>query len=354
MTGVVQAKDLSMSGRKIVILTPVRDEEWILERFLLAACEVADHVLVLDQKSEDRSREICAQFPKVTVIENPSGDYSETARSRLLVESARSLFGPGNVLIALDADEILTGDTLQSKGWDRLRSLDPGTVICFEKPEMLPHPPRCLRSAYWFPMGVVDDGVAYEGRLIHSNRIPLKQEAPRYCAGDIVAMHFARLRPIEFAARQAFYCMVENVNRTKSHRVRNCYYSPSIFLRFGEEATVLCPPEWFAWYGARGVDLWSYRTERFNTFHKRALLLLAKHGVGRFRWDDIWWEDWESARQFFLTKDIDGIPEKQLTPPSRWVLFITRQLIRVYTGSTLVAAVVRGVFGTRLKPQTHV
>ena len=343
-----------MNRRKIVVLTPVRDEAWILERFLLATCEVADHVLVLDQKSEDGSREICARFPKVTVIENPTGDYSETARSRLLVESARSLFGAGNVLIALDADEILTGDTLVSKGWDTLRALEPGTVICFEKPEMLPHPPRCVRSAYWFPMGVVDDGVPYEGRLIHSNRIPLRQDAPRYCAGDIVAMHFARLRPIEFAARQAFYCMVENVNRTKTHRVRNCYYSPSIFLRFGEETSVPCPPEWFGWFAMRGVDLWSYRTDRFNTFHKRALLLFAQHGPGRFRWDDIWWEDWEAARRFFSTKEVPGISDQSLNPPSGLVRLLTRQAISIYCLTTKLASQAREAFGTRLKPQTHV
>lgn len=343
-----------MTARKIVVLTPVRDEDWILERFLTAACEVADHVLVLDQKSEDRSREICAQFPKVTVAENPSGEYSERSRSQILVETARTLFGEGNVLVALDADEILTGDSLVSAAWDELRGLAAGTVICFEKPEMLPQPPRCVRSSYWFPMGFVDDGSGYEGRLIHSNRVPLKQESPRFCTGRIVAMHFARLRPMEFAARQAFYCMVENANRTKSHRVRNCYYSPRWFLRYGEGETQACPAAWFAWFEARGVDLWSYRTERFNAFHRRALALMAQKGASRFWWDDVWWEDWEAARKYFNERGVVGMPTAPVRPPPGWVRLLLPQMLRLYAWMTCLAGLGRAFAGRSGRPAMHV
>jgi hypothetical protein len=289
---------------------------------------------VLDQRSTDSSREICARFPKVAVIENPSHEYNETSRSRLLVEAARTRFGTDNVLIGLDADEIPSGNSIESGAWQRLRALSPGTVICFEKPEMLPHPARCVRSAYWFPLGVVDDGSTYDGRLIHSNRVPLRQEAPRYYAADVCALHFARLRPIEFAVRQAYYCMVENVNRSKSQRVRNCYYSPHAFLGFGKGLAEPCPPQWFGWFDQRGLDLWSYRTERFNSFHRRALSLFAKHGERRFHWDDIWWDNWEEARLYFLAKGEADLPPLPLRGPSPAVRLAIRQLVRTYLGAS--------------------
>jgi hypothetical protein len=343
-----------VTARKIVILTPVRDEDWILGRFLMAACEVADHVLVLDQKSEDRSREICGRFPKVTVLENPSSEYNERSRAQILVESARKLFGGGNVLVALDADEILTGDSLQPAAWDELRALAAGTVICFEKPEMLPQPPRCVRSSYWFPMGFVDDGNDYAGRLIHSNRLPLKQEWPRFYTARIVAMHFARLRPMEFAARQAFYCMVENANRTKSHRVRNCYYSPSRFLRYGEEEAQTCPAAWFAWFEARGVSLWSYHTERFNAFHRRALALMAQKGASHFWWDDVWWEDWEAARRFFNERGVAGMPAEPVRSPPVWMPLLLSQVLRTYALMNRLAMIGRTFFGRLERPAMHV
>ncbi|HEX9659093.1 MAG TPA: glycosyltransferase family 2 protein, partial [Rhodothermales bacterium] len=73
-----------MSSR-IVVITPVRDEAWILDRFLWACSQFADHILVLNQGSVDGSAGICAKYAKVTVVENPSAGYGEAERSRLLV-----------------------------------------------------------------------------------------------------------------------------------------------------------------------------------------------------------------------------------------------------------------------------
>jgi len=319
-----------MAEARIVVLTPVRDEGWILERFLIATSEFADHILILDQRSEDDSRTICSRFPKVTVLENPRVDYEEAARTRLLLEEARSRFGLGNVLIALDADEIITGDCLHSSSWMAFRQMKQGTVICFEKPEMLPQPPRQVSSSYWFPLGLVDDGSRHDGRLIHSARIPFRPDSMRYYAGDIKIMHFARLRLIEFAVRQAYYCMVENVNRSKGHRARSIYYSPHFFLRFWDEETKPCPAEWFSWYKSKGIDLWSYRTERFNSFHRRALNLFAEHGTSRFCWDDIWWENWEAARQHFTAAGVSGLPVGPLREPASPVKLASKLLVRFY------------------------
>jgi hypothetical protein len=338
-----------MKMRKIVILTPVKDEAWILSRFLLAVCEVADHVLVLDQKSDDASRSICEKYPKVTVIENLSGDYSEAARSRLLLDGARARFGDGNVLIALDADEILAGNSLRVESWKIFRTLPLGTVIYFEKPEMLPHPERCIRQTCWFPLGLVDDGAQHEGKTIHSHRLPVKPGALSYYAADICAMHFARLRPVEYAIRQAFYCMVENIKRTKSHRVRNTCYSPRVFMEIGSNSAEPCPKEWFDWFIAKGVDVWSYETMRFNTFHVRSLRLFAEHGTALFYWDDIWWEDWEAARLHFIKLGVSGLPLKPIKSSPRAFVLINSQIIRVYLAIGYITKMLKNISGLNVQ-----
>src|SRR5437773_12541499 len=56
---------------RVVVVTPVRNEAWILERFLSVTSRFADHIIVADQRSSDDSRAICSRYGKVTVIDNP-------------------------------------------------------------------------------------------------------------------------------------------------------------------------------------------------------------------------------------------------------------------------------------------
>src|SRR5437660_66806 len=68
----------------VICVTPVRNEEWILERFLLCASLWADYIIVADQGSDDDTPRIAASHPKVTLIENSSPAYDEAARQKLL------------------------------------------------------------------------------------------------------------------------------------------------------------------------------------------------------------------------------------------------------------------------------
>ncbi len=42
----------------LICLTPIRNEAWILERFLQCASLWADYIIIGDQNSDDGSREI--------------------------------------------------------------------------------------------------------------------------------------------------------------------------------------------------------------------------------------------------------------------------------------------------------
>ena len=78
----------------VICLTPVRNEEWILDRFLRCASLWADHIIVADQGSDDRSREIARSFPKVTLIRNDSAEFNEPERQKMLIDAARQIPGP--------------------------------------------------------------------------------------------------------------------------------------------------------------------------------------------------------------------------------------------------------------------
>ena len=69
-----------MSDLKIVVVTQVKNEEWILERFLALTSRFADAIVVADQRSTDRSREIYAQFSKSHPIDRHESLLPEKRR----------------------------------------------------------------------------------------------------------------------------------------------------------------------------------------------------------------------------------------------------------------------------------
>ena len=149
-----------MPDPKIIVLTPVKNEEWILEEFLNITSLFADYIIVADQNSTDKSRAICSKFSKVHLIDNNNNEYNEAERQNLLIETARILF-PDNkrVLLALDADELFSANSLKcNRIWERIMSLDLGTTLYFEKPDILPGVTKCVRyQDNYFAIGYIDD-----------------------------------------------------------------------------------------------------------------------------------------------------------------------------------------------------
>lgn len=88
----------TLQAPKLVVLTPVKNESWILDTFLAATSLWADHILISDQNSTDATREIVQRYPKATLIHNQCATYNESANRRNLLNEARLRFGQHNVL----------------------------------------------------------------------------------------------------------------------------------------------------------------------------------------------------------------------------------------------------------------
>ena len=271
----------------IVVVLPVKNEAWIIGRFLRITSLFADSIIVADQQSTDSTREICSQFPKVSLIENPDTHYDELARQRLLIKEARRRHPGPKVILALDADELLSADSLTSEGWTTIRAAAPGTTLLFDKPDILHPPTRCRPAASPFPLGYVDDGREHGGSLIHSARIPSGPDIKNLAVEGIRFLHLAMLREKEFFARQRYYAVVENLNRTKSWRQRIQFYSvPLQRARLARQAAPT-PAEWTDGWRAAGIDVFAHDSSDDNLFTRSVLQSFQEHGVGLFHWDDI-------------------------------------------------------------------
>lgn len=88
---------------KVIIASPVKNEEWVLPSTLKNFSSFADYIILADQNSTDKTSEVCKNFPKVKVIPNNFKGYTNEVRFMLLDE-ARKIEG-NNLIVCLDADE---------------------------------------------------------------------------------------------------------------------------------------------------------------------------------------------------------------------------------------------------------
>ncbi|MBX3146636.1 MAG: glycosyltransferase family 2 protein [Gemmatimonadales bacterium] len=310
----------------LVVLTPIRNEGWILDRFLAVTTRLADQVILADQGSTDESRTIAARYPNVTVIANPDTGFSEATRQGLLIDEARRLVPGPKVLLALDADEIIAADAPTSLGWQTMRHAAPGTVLCFELIDLLLTPDRCMRHDRWRPFGYVDDGAPHQGRLIHSGRIPLPAGAPRLKLNSIKLLHYAPLRTTAMASKLRWYSVMENV-------LGSC---PPVFKRrlrylnhvdFTWEGRIEASQAgWFDRWEVDGIDMQTVDDPEYHWYDVEVLRAFQTHGSRKFWLDDIWRFDWEPVRQWAIAQGFAGIPSGPVRPAPDWLVWVMRVL----------------------------
>jgi glycosyltransferase involved in cell wall biosynthesis len=273
----------------VICLTPVKNEAWILDRFLQCASLWADHIIIADQMSDDGSREIALKYPKVTLIENQSPAFDELERQRLLINAARCIAGP-RLLIALDADEMLTANCLGSPEWDKMLSVPQGTVIAFRWPIICSD-----LSTYWLPrddqrFGFMDDNSEHTGRKIHSVRVPAPADAQMIRLQDIKVMHYVGVDQKKWDSKHRWYQCWESLNRKVSPTDIYRRYHKKDVIPKSEIRSI--PDEWMRQYNERGIDMTSIPQQDYYDTDKKVLEYFLEFGTARFKRLSIWDVDW--------------------------------------------------------------
>lgn len=153
-------------------MCPVKDEAWILEIFLRHHAALFDEIIIADQMSTDGSREIASRFPNVLIIDNTSVQFDEPHMRQIMLEEARRRHGLGNLLFALDADELLIAESGLERTLNLLLRHPQGVRFSIKRRNYLPN-----LDDYWEVEGGVvaflDDGSNFPaGGRIHAPRVP--------------------------------------------------------------------------------------------------------------------------------------------------------------------------------------
>jgi len=327
---------------KIICLTPIKNEAWILKLFLESTSLWADHIIILDQNSQDESIKIAMSFPKVTLIKNLSNVYNESDRQKMLIDEARKIAGE-KILIALDADESLTANSVNSLEWEIIKKLDPGTIIKFDWVNLLPKKGVYWLGQYKMPFGFVDDGSEHVGVAIHSPRIPISPNKPEYFPKDIKVMHFQYADWERMQSKHRWYQCWEHIKDPKRSAI-GIYRQYHHMYSIKKPQFKSIPDEWLNEYKKFNIDYSNIAKEKFYYWDYEIISLFNKYGLKFFSKIDIWDFDWAEVAKSSKSNKLNsfGDPRTKLekllnkclerTQPymSNYVLKVIDRMFRIF------------------------
>lgn len=275
-----------MNNRKIVVIAPVKNEEWILEEFLTAASRFADHIVIGDHASNDSSVAIAKQFEKVVVFSTNQIGFSERERRNELLIRARE-FGEGNCILSLDADELLTPNFVSPANLDKLRGLPVGTRIRLPFFNLRPD----LRT-YWevpqAPIGFIDDGSMHEhNEAVHFPRVPPGKGSQIFEIEGEGLLHLQYLDWRRMESKHRWYQAWERVNFSKkpplliTRRYSHMHAIPKKRLKTVNE-------EWLTQHEELGIDFRKLAMPRENYWwDEETIQLVEQRGLEHFEYLDL-------------------------------------------------------------------
>lgn len=214
-----------------LVMTPCRNEAWVLKAFLEATSLWADHIIIADQMSTDGSREIVKDFPKAILIDNPSESFNEDGRQALLIAKAREVAAGRDCLLwGLDADEILSANFKETDDWKKILNSKPGDVFWFKWAELNPDRKTYqLSKTTYYPWLFHDDGKEPHKnyvRNMHSMRIPYPiEEKSMYYVNDFRVLHLNSLNASRVESKKRFYSFVDwEMNHRNPIKLSRAYY----------------------------------------------------------------------------------------------------------------------------------
>ena len=313
----MQRRYMSPPSNQIVCLTPVRNEAWILRKFLACASRWADQIILADNHSDDETPAIAAEFPKVRWLLNPATGYDEAARQRLLLAAGRKIPGP-KVFVTLDADEFLSANYETSPEWRQIRTAPPGTLFLFDWMNVLPGFQRA-----WFagrkPWALADDGSPHDqGTPFHSPRLSVPAGARPVRLQDIKVLHLQYVDWARMRSKHGWYECYECLLHPGKSQVElfREYHHMFPHARRPRLSQPL-DPAWISGYERQGI---AFR-EVLQTpywWDRDVLRWIAEHGPARFAKAAIWHRDWAALRSQ-LAPGLSADCRDPRSLPRRWL-----------------------------------
>lgn len=223
-----------MNRPKIIAITPIRNEAWVLDAYLACTSSWADFIILADQHSTDGSREIAIKYPKVILIDNPLEEMNQAEARKLLFREVDKIEGD-KIVFAIDADEFLSAGFWQTETWKLILESKPNSIFCFKWLNMyrdFSHALPLSESRYMDWVCHLDVGMSLEEEYykreknaVHECRIPClsDEECKYYMVDDITFVHLARINLARTRNKEDFYQVSTIDKRNQSYSAVSLY-----------------------------------------------------------------------------------------------------------------------------------
>ena len=234
-----------------IVMTPTRNEAWVIRAFLECNGLWADYIIIADQMSTDGTREIITEYQErwgtntlytihhtpytlhptpytlhltpytlhhthqcqLILIDNTNPEFNEAERQAMLVAKAREVAaGRDTLLWGLDADEILPANWQETEDGKHILNSVKGDVFWFKWANLSPDKKHYKEGSFQ-PWLFHDDGIEPHGnyvRNMHSMRIPYPiEEKQMYYVNDFHVLHCGFLSIRRTEAKAVFYQFVD-------------------------------------------------------------------------------------------------------------------------------------------------
>lgn len=288
-----------MPNVKIIVVTIVKDEAWMLERFLATCSEFADHIIVSDESTAlDDSLNIYPKYPKVILHHNSGSPVRADLRRQFVFQEARKISCDKRIIIAIDSDEILSANIFDSNEWKTVLDSEPGTLIYLQWVTLWknfkyyrvenPNFYGTYNRQIW-----IDDGISEIPNVgfqeMHMAYNPLRAKKYLYL-NEIVCLHYQCCNWQRMEAKHRYYRAHEKANIRKLsdlaiYRIYGHMASNDMEIKYS-------PTEWFDGWTKKGIDMTSVSKESFTHFDLSVIEMLQKYKPDFFALQDIWRVDW--------------------------------------------------------------
>lgn len=306
-----------MNTPHLIVITPVRNEAWILHAFLKATSLWADYIIIADQMSTDGSREIYPQYKKVIVIDNPREEMHQARTRQLLFEAAKKIEGD-KILFALDADEFLSGDFVNTIGWQTILNSRQGDVFWFRWINLLPEVNKYTKSQplYWVAhLSENDMNGVFPDNHIHEWRLPWPKEFNNeYVIEDISFIHFARVNVLRQNNKEIFYQVSTAYNDAKYSGIK-LFRHYQTYHPISKDELLEVPSDVYTFYKKHNLDIWTeIQLKDVGQHYVDSILkYFNEKGLKHFSKLDIWDSDFISNYKILTPQTIlDKIINKYL------------------------------------------
>lgn len=253
-----------------IVMTPTRNEAWVIRTFLESTIRWADYVIICDQFSTDGTRDVVMEYAckithdlaqkqaEVILIDNPNTEFNEAERQAILVKKAREVAaGRDTLLWGLDADEILAANAFGTEDWQRILHSKPGAVFWFHWAQLTHDKKHYYNNKDPYPWLFHDDGVEPHGnyvRNMHSMRIPYPlDEHDMTYVNDFRVLHLGPAPLNRVRSKERFYIFVDwQVNNRSPISMYRSYVGSNAYPKHLFDL----PAEWLYTQERDGWDFW--------------------------------------------------------------------------------------------------